>query len=83
MGKRKMGDKNRHTHRSCDTVLNSPTFSGLLCMRSDAVSTNWPTVAPKPERNALNGYRTQSQISLSINAPARRPAEESTTALAE
>lgn len=28
-------------------------------MRRDAVSTNWPTVALKPERNALNGCRAQ------------------------
>jgi len=25
-------------------------------MRREAVSTNWPTVAEKPERKALNGW---------------------------
>jgi hypothetical protein len=27
----------------------------LVCMRSEAVRTNWPTAAEKPERKALKG----------------------------
>jgi hypothetical protein len=34
----------------------SALFSGLVWMRSEAVRTNWPTVALKPERKALKGY---------------------------
>jgi len=41
--------------RSFDTVLNSVAFSGFVWIRKLAVRTNWPTVAEKPERNALNG----------------------------
>lgn len=41
--------------RSCEMLPNSALFSGFVWMRSDAVSTNWPTVALKPERKALNG----------------------------
>jgi hypothetical protein len=40
---------------SCDIVPNSALFSGFVCMRSEAVRTNWPTVALKPERKALKG----------------------------
>jgi hypothetical protein len=28
----------------------------LVCMRREAVRTNWPTAALKPARKALNGY---------------------------
>lgn len=45
-----------HTYLSTDIRSNSALFSGLVCMRKLAVSTNWPTVAEKPERKALNGY---------------------------
>lgn len=34
-----------------------------VCMRNDAVRTNWPTAALKPERKALNGYICLSQVS--------------------
>ena len=34
----------RETHRSGDTSLNSVLFAGFTCDRSEAVSTNWPTV---------------------------------------
>jgi hypothetical protein len=27
----------------------------LVCMRNEAVRTNWPTAAEKPERKALKG----------------------------
>jgi hypothetical protein len=27
----------------------------LVCMRNDAVRTNWPTAAEKPDRKALKG----------------------------
>ncbi len=50
------------TYLSCDTVLNSFLFSGLLCIRREAVRTNCPTVAPKPERNALKGYITTQSV---------------------
>lgn len=33
-----------------------------VCMRSDAVRTNWPTDALKPERKALKGYRLVSNV---------------------
>lgn len=39
----------------------SALFSGFVWMRRDAVSTNCPTVAAKPERNALKGWKTQHQ----------------------
>jgi hypothetical protein len=41
--------------RSCEMLWNSTLFSGFVCMRRLAVSTNWPTVALKPERKALKG----------------------------
>lgn len=41
--------------RSCEMAPNSALLSGFVWMRSDAVSTNWPTVALKPERKALKG----------------------------
>jgi hypothetical protein len=41
--------------RSCDVDLNSSLFSGFVWIRKEAVSTNWPTVAEKPERKALKG----------------------------
>ena len=44
--------------RSCEIFSNSALFSGLVWMRSEAVRTNWPTVALKPERKALKGYKT-------------------------
>lgn len=34
----------------------------LVCMRSEAVSTNWPTLALKPERKALNGYMKENVL---------------------
>ena len=43
---------------SCDMVPNSALFSGLVWILKLAVSTNWPTVAAKPERNALKGCST-------------------------
>ena len=41
--------------RSCEMLWNSALFSGLVWMRSEAVRTNWPTVALKPARKALKG----------------------------
>jgi hypothetical protein len=41
--------------RSCEMFSNSALFSGFVWMRSEAVRTNWPTVALKPERKALKG----------------------------
>ena len=46
--------------RSCEMLWNSTLFSGFVCMRKLAVSTNWPTVALKPDRNALKGYYSGS-----------------------
>ena len=43
--------------RSCEILSKSALFSGFVWIRSEAVRTNWPTVALKPERKALNGYR--------------------------
>lgn len=43
--------------RSCEMLSNSALFSGFVCMRSEAVRTNWPTVALKPERKALKGWK--------------------------
>ena len=43
------------TYRSGDTLLNSLELAVLVCILKLAVSTNWPTVAPKPERKALRG----------------------------
>lgn len=40
---------------SCEMLSKLALFSGLVWMRSDAVSTNWPTQALKPERKALKG----------------------------
>jgi hypothetical protein len=40
---------------SCEIVSNSALFSLFVWMRSDAVRTNWPTQALKPERKALKG----------------------------
>lgn len=48
--------------RSCEMLLNSAVFSGFVCMRSEAVRTNWPTVALKPERKALKGCVKVSYI---------------------
>jgi hypothetical protein len=33
-------------------------------MRKLAVSTNWPTVIPKPERKALYGYKVDVSANL-------------------
>lgn len=41
--------------RSCEMLAKSALFSGFVWMRREAVRTNWPTVALKPERKALNG----------------------------
>jgi hypothetical protein len=35
-----------------------------VCIRREAVSTNWPTAALNPERNALNGYQGVSRHQL-------------------
>lgn len=43
------------TYRSWEMLSKSALFSGLVCMRKLTVRTNWPTVAEKPERNALKG----------------------------
>jgi len=40
---------------SFDVLSNSALFSGFVWIRKLAVSTNWPTVALKPDRNALKG----------------------------
>lgn len=44
--------------RSWEIFSNSAWLTMFVCMRSEAVRTNWPTVALKPERKALKGYRT-------------------------
>jgi hypothetical protein len=36
-------------------LTNSALFSGFVCILKLAVSTNWPTVALKPDKNALKG----------------------------
>jgi len=41
--------------RSGDTALYRSLFNGFTCDRSDAVSTNCPTVLENPAKNALNG----------------------------
>ena len=41
--------------RSWLMARNSAACAGSVCTRNEAVSTNWPTVAPKPARKALNG----------------------------
>lgn len=46
---------------SCEIVSNSALFSLFVWMRSDAVRTNWPTQALKPERKALKGCARYSQ----------------------
>jgi hypothetical protein len=43
-------------YRSWEMLLNSERFSGFVWIRKLAVRTNWPTVALKPARKALNGY---------------------------
>ena len=43
------------TYRSWLMLSNSFLFCGLHWMRNEAVSTNCPTVALKPDRKALNG----------------------------
>ena len=43
------------TYRSWLILSNSFLFCGLHWMRNEAVSTNCPTVALKPDRKALNG----------------------------
>lgn len=48
------GKQNR-TYRSSLVAVNSALFSGFVWMRRLAVRTNWPTVAEKPDRNALKG----------------------------
>jgi hypothetical protein len=49
--------------RSCEMLSKSALFSGLVWMRSEAVRTNWPTVALKPERKALKGCNFVSNYS--------------------
>src|SRR4051812_12313769 len=63
-------------------LLNSPRFSGFVCMRRLAVRTNWPTVALKPERKALNGctipnVSSPSHINHHIPINAQHPATPS------
>jgi hypothetical protein len=41
--------------RSCDMFSKCTLFSEFVWMRNEAVRTNWPTVALKPERKALKG----------------------------
>lgn len=41
--------------RSCEIFSKCTLFSEFVWMRSEAVRTNWPTVALKPERKALKG----------------------------
>lgn len=43
------------TYRSGARPWKSSLFSALVCMRREAVRTNWPTVALKPDRKALKG----------------------------
>jgi hypothetical protein len=52
---------------SCEMLSKLALFSGLVWMRRDAVRTNWPTQALKPERKALKGC---SRVSNSnVRAP--------------
>jgi len=66
------GRKGVTTYRSWLTLWNSALFCGLHWILKLAVSTNCPTVALKPDRNALNGYHQRnipvSQRSHSITA---------------
>ncbi len=48
------------TYRSWLTLLNSALFCGLHWILKLAVSTNCPTVALNPDRNALNGYHQRN-----------------------
>lgn len=50
------------TDRSSDILLNSSRFSGFVCMRREAVRTNWPTVELKPARKALKGWEWMISI---------------------
>jgi hypothetical protein len=59
--------------RSCEIFSNSALFSGFVWMRSDAVRTNWPTVALKPERKALKGC---SIVNQQIFSHTRIPADK-------
>jgi hypothetical protein len=53
--------------RSCEMLSKSALFSGLVWMRSEAVRTNWPTVALKPERKALKGCNPVSRHSFRVH----------------
>lgn len=44
------------TYLSGDTDGKSDLFPSAVWIRREAVRTNWPTVAEKPERKALKGY---------------------------
>ena len=52
---------------SCEMLSKSALFSGLVWMRRDAVRTNWPTQALKPERNALKGCSRVSTNAQTVN----------------
>jgi len=42
-------------------------FSGFVWILKLAVRTNWPTVAEKPDRKALNGYNPPHTQRLSVS----------------
>ncbi len=57
---RVMEGEGESTYRSWLTLLNSALFCGLHWILKLAVSTNCPTVALNPDRNALNGYHQRN-----------------------
>jgi hypothetical protein len=52
--------KLKNPYLSLDMLSNSALFAGFVCILRLAVSTNCPTVALNPARNALNGYNSLS-----------------------
>ena len=53
----------RLSYLSSEVPRNSFSFSGFVCIRKLAVSTNCPTVAEKPARKALKGYNRTTHVS--------------------
>ena len=61
------------TYLSLEILLKSDLLAGFVCMRRLAVSTNWPTVALKPARKALNGCHGHIWVSGFSQASKKRP----------
>jgi len=55
----------RVSYLSSEVPRNSFSFSGFVCIRKLAVSTNCPTVAENPARKALKGYNRTTNVSTS------------------